>query len=689
MRATDKFAPWRDYLLLLLLTLIVYWPLSLNLLSLKNDALVQYLAYRYHVSEAIQNGHMPFWSPYLYTGFPIHADIQGMVWNPVVVLLSFISKYNMTVLQWEVLIYLYIAAVGMYRLMRFLDLSRTTAFCCAISFLCCGYMTDSVSVIPWIPSAGFIPFVLLYFLRLLRSINISNAIKLSLSLSLMFLCGYPSFFIFLNYILLFSFIGWSIHRIKEKNQKTAVRAAMLLSGAYLFFLLICSPAIISYYEFLPYYSRGGGLSYARAATNPLVPFSIVSYITANAVSKAHFLPTDIAMRNAYIGLFIFIFFIISLFRLDKFKKAVLTITIIAFLFSLGSLIPFQKFFYDFVPLMNTFRHPATIRVFTSIGMIILAGFALNNFLATSKDRKVLATAFITLVLILVALIYLFVYGPEEDTGFVMSFNPAVLKDYLYRLSFDKFSAFILTVQLLFIITFISILVRDRFPKKLFIGLVLLNSVLFGWMGLPFTVVSQYKTVDVNTYITSFPVGYPVLNTNASVESEVVSDSIKISVHGYHNFYNKKITIQDHIITPTLNRDYEIFLQDKKLRTALKGYPFVYMTDSNGHRTNAFIQLGYLNPNKFEFKVQSPLGGRLILFQQYNHNWKATINKNRVPISKANIAFMSIDVPAGDHEIQWEYKPVIVNRAIIISLVSLLLILFYFVIIRIRKNKLHE
>jgi len=244
----------KDYFLLLVLTLIIYWPLSLNLLSLKNDALIQYLAYRYHLSEAIQNGHMPFWSPYLYTGFPIHADIQGMVWNPVVLLLSFISKYNMTVLQWEVLIYLYIAAIGMFRLMRFFDLTRATAICCAVAFICCGYMTDSVSVIPWIPSAGFIPIVLLYFLKLIRSASITNAIKFSFCLALMFLCGYPSFFIFLNYILFISFVIWFINKLKETNKTVALKTSGSLAIAYLLFLLIVSPAIISFCEFLPYYS---------------------------------------------------------------------------------------------------------------------------------------------------------------------------------------------------------------------------------------------------------------------------------------------------------------------------------------------------------------------------------------------------------------------------------------------------
>jgi len=169
MRTSQPYRYFSVYLLLFFLTLIVYWPLSLNYLSLKNDALVQYLAYRYHLSEAIRHGYLPFWSPYLYTGFPIHADIQGEVWNPFVLFLSLISKYDMTILQWEVLIYLYLSAIGMFRLIRNLNLSRTAAICGAAAFMSCGYMTDSISVIPWIASAAFIPFTLLYFLRSLNS----------------------------------------------------------------------------------------------------------------------------------------------------------------------------------------------------------------------------------------------------------------------------------------------------------------------------------------------------------------------------------------------------------------------------------------------------------------------------------------------------------------------------------------
>jgi hypothetical protein len=342
MKNLSSNSYFKDLVLLFFLTLIVYWPLSLNLLSLKNDALVQYLAYRYHLSEAVRHGYLPLWNPYLYTGFPIHADMQGEVWNPLVLFLSLVSKYDMTILQWEVLIYLFLAAVGVYRLVKYLGLSRRTAICCGIAFMSCGYMTDSISVVPWIPSAAFIPFIVLYFLRSLKLMLLSDAIKFSLCLSLMFLCGYPSFFIFLNYILGGSFILWLIYQIKEHNKTVVFKVLLHLGIAYLFFLLICSPAIISYYEFLPYYLRGSGISYEKATQNPLVPFSFITYLLPNAASKANFVSTDLSMRNAYVGFFIFLFFLISLKNLNRFKTIVLVFTIFSCFFSLGSLTPVQK-----------------------------------------------------------------------------------------------------------------------------------------------------------------------------------------------------------------------------------------------------------------------------------------------------------------------------------------------------------
>jgi uncharacterized membrane protein YfhO len=178
------------------------------------------------------------------------------------------------------------------------------------------------------------------------------------------------------------------------------------------------------------------------------------------------------------------------------------------------------------------------------------------------------------------------------------------------------------------------------------------------------------------------------DVNAPVGSEVYSDSILISPHGYDNFYNKKITIQDHIITPTLNSDYYQFLESKTLRWQLKGYPFVYVANDSGVRRTALIKLLKFSPNNFLFEVSSETAGKLNLFQQYNHNWHVVINKQSVAVQKSNIAFMSVNLPAGQSLIEWKYQPKEVYAAMILSALSLVAVLFYFVFKR-RQERIYE
>ncbi|HEY0355981.1 MAG TPA: hypothetical protein VGC29_07250, partial [Flavisolibacter sp.] len=104
-------------LILLVLTCLCYWPLTFGIFSAKNDNIQQFLPIRFHVSEALRSGQLPLWSPYVYTGYPIHGDTQGGAWNPVVWLLSIFGRYDVTSLHFEILACIFIAGCGMYRLL--------------------------------------------------------------------------------------------------------------------------------------------------------------------------------------------------------------------------------------------------------------------------------------------------------------------------------------------------------------------------------------------------------------------------------------------------------------------------------------------------------------------------------------------------------------------------------------------
>ena len=115
---------YQDYLFIIILALLAYWPVSFMLFSVKNDAINYFLAMRYNTSEAIQSGHFPLWSPYINLGYPLHGDMQSGTWNPVVLVLSLIRKYDIYWLQLETILTVIIAGFSFYKLLNHFNLKR-------------------------------------------------------------------------------------------------------------------------------------------------------------------------------------------------------------------------------------------------------------------------------------------------------------------------------------------------------------------------------------------------------------------------------------------------------------------------------------------------------------------------------------------------------------------------------------
>ena len=192
---------YKNYLLLLVICLLAYWPLSFGLFSVKNDAIHYFLPYRFNINEAIRNGEFPFWSPYVYLGNPLYGDMQSGAWNPIVWLFSFIGRYDITLFHYENLLYIFLAGVGMYKLTNRLVVHSHTALLIAVSYMLSGFMLSG-QLINWLAAAAFLPFVIHYYLQTLRITSFSNAAKTGIALFFLLTAGYPSFFIITGYILL-------------------------------------------------------------------------------------------------------------------------------------------------------------------------------------------------------------------------------------------------------------------------------------------------------------------------------------------------------------------------------------------------------------------------------------------------------------------------------------------------------
>ena len=155
------------FLLFPVLAVIFFWPLSLQIFTFKNDALTYYYPVRTLISDALNNHELPLWTPYINMGYPLHADMQSGAWNPVIWIIAWLTHYSLAVFHYEVLLYLSLAGIGFYYLGKEFGWNKYVALLVAIAYEFSGPLIDSMQFTTIISSAAYIPFIFLYFRRLL------------------------------------------------------------------------------------------------------------------------------------------------------------------------------------------------------------------------------------------------------------------------------------------------------------------------------------------------------------------------------------------------------------------------------------------------------------------------------------------------------------------------------------------
>jgi hypothetical protein len=343
-----------------------------------------------------------------------------------------------------------------------------------------------------------------------------------------------------------------------------------------------------------------------------------------------------------------------------------------------------------------------MRIFSTLAIIVCGAIMLDKlFWDTRRYRKKILYVTNATAILLLAL--LLIYFPISNI--MVKAADGFDKSFLDKLAFPDMLVGIAGAQLIFLLAFLLLIWRGKL--KYIIPLAIFNSIFFCWIALPFTVISQAKTATINNMIAVHPEGFPIPSLDDPIKAAILDSSTAELV--YAPFYNKKILIQDRVVTPTLSVQYTEFLKDLSLRKAVHTYPPVYFADTSifkhrdsfpGYPTNkrivlfqnlqpinalqagegGTVRLTQFAANRISMEVTTERPGLLSFFQTYHHNWKATVDGNSGKIIKSNKAFMSLTVPAGSHSIEFTYQPgkaIIVSLFISMSLLLLLLIYFIF------------
>jgi hypothetical protein len=187
--------------------------------------------------------------------------MQSGVWNPIVQMFSLFGPYTLRTLQVETLLYVFLSGVGMFYLVKYFKIDKKVCLMIAISYMLCGFNSDSAQFLNWISGAAFLPFVILFFHRCIFEKSFKACLACGIFLFVYFVSAYPADFIILSYILL-AILIWFITTTKDSTSIQNIWPLikrMTVTAAV--FVVLSIPAVLSYIQFLPLSERGSGTSY--------------------------------------------------------------------------------------------------------------------------------------------------------------------------------------------------------------------------------------------------------------------------------------------------------------------------------------------------------------------------------------------------------------------------------------------
>lgn len=651
--------------------MVVLWPISTCFFTVKNDALTYYYPVRALISDALNNGELPLWSPFINFGYPIHADMQSGAWSPVVWLFGFLTKFSLAGFHAELLFYFSLAGIGFYYLCRHYAYSATAAIIFGMAYQFSGFMIDSVQFYACISSACWLPFVFLFYKKMVGEGKLINTLLAGFFLYLLFTGGYPSLFIVTAYLLAAHFIS---SFFTNKDKAVFIKKQVLpLTAMSAVFLLLSLPAIISFLQFLPNIDRGKSQPLSFVLENSMPPAAMFSFISPFATTATStWLDTDPLMRNVYVGFIPLIFITYGIIkRLVKIKgeaRFFLAAALVMCGLAFGKFFFLRQAAYYVLPLMDTFRHPAILRLFAVFFLLLFGAYSFNKWEASRNEgekKEVKRLVLFFLAGVIFFSVFLLVEKWPEAGALYLSALLKTTKHIFQSLSFaQRFF-----IQLPFILV-ILLLLNFGFKNKkavMLLPLVMLLDIFAATqINSPVTIIGATRFNETVKKINRNTVPFPAPSVTESINEN--SKGSYSTVTGSTLHYIKKIGRNDYYITPG-----NLSAQEKFYESPLKEKVFEKPVLFFDNGSSGSISIESFSANCIRLATQSNQKEKLVCLQNNYPGWQAFVDGKETAIKTTDTTFISVQLPEGKHTVRFQYKPNAVIAAWYISLVSLMLL----------------
>ena len=664
----------RPYVLLILIAVLAYLPVSFMIFSLKNDILALEFPIKYFISECLHNGIQPFWFNTWSMGFPLESIITWSIFSPLQFLWGVLFHYSLYTLHAEFIFYVSLCGCSFYYLLnRHILNDRKLSFLLSVCYMLSGFTVSSSQWLLYISAAAFLPLIVSLMLSLLKRPSIKTSALFTCFFYCMITGIYVAFSIIICYILIGIVLFYVAYRLQKKQPLKQLVVYLIFTIGLCTILLL--PALLSSLHVLNQIQRGDPIisDVKFFSSNYFHPIGLSSLLFPLSSVRLHAPNTESLMLDCYMGLFPILLIPIWIKNrkgITKIELLIIAVSVFFLLISFGTLTPLRSWL-NMLPGFSYFRNAALFRIFFIFFFLLFISLRIkaiqwNEVFDLQGYRKPIL--FIAVGLFILAFLVLLFH-----TNGINNLTSSNWKDSITNLKHSQTYFFNGLLQLFLLLIIILSFVRNR--RRLFEVTIIADLIFNTLICTPFFTVSSYTVKQVEQFIDRTK-GFPI---QKEYVSEVPVTIQKGSAIWYNtNVFKKQVSSADSYWGPLVLKSHQTSVGD----TILFNHQVLFSPQLDSSE----LKVSILEPNHIRAIILKEKAGDIILQQNYSEGWKAFKDHHSIPIDTSIKSQMKIHITSPGTIDFFYHKASLLITAIIIDVLILLTILIVFII---KLRRLHK
>jgi hypothetical protein len=410
MLKLKRFLP---ILALMTLTLLFFHKLAFSdLILARGDTFAYFYPYWAVRNAALIQGQLPLWTPNLFMGVPLLANSQlGTFYPPNWLLVGFTPPDGIRI---SILIHIFWAQLGMYRLAKRVLSSEPGALVTAVLFGLGGYTCAHVEQINQLQGIAWMPWLFLFYTRAMESQAEAKGrtgrwvLLLGAGFALQFFSGHTQTVFITGMGLAVYGVVLSLRSLKSPQIRRFIAALVILLLAGIIAVPLIVPQLIPTMELTSISNRSSGLN-----PNQATAFSFNPLVMGRGLLPSY----DSLVFGEYVaygGVIGFGLAIVGMFAGGRIRWVWLAVMLVGLTLALGEFNPLYWVLAG-LPGFNLFRVPARWLALFAFGVAMLAGIGVQALTEKRASWRVLAVSAVVIAVLAISST-LITRTPEDVIG---------------------------------------------------------------------------------------------------------------------------------------------------------------------------------------------------------------------------------------------------------------------------------